>query len=177
MEKLASTTRSIVDRFSAHLNKNQSQDERALSAFSPPIFSPKSTEKEVKETQLESQTRAVYDLGKLLRLKPVQMDKYGHVLDHKSNLYWRHQTVQSFLWMQLNKEKDNPGLNRESLAQIVANSFNRWAYTGRKIIQWERCLVKHCTILGKKAGKYTYVESWMEDENLIFFEKEWSKKS
>ena len=39
--------------------------------------------------------------------------------------------------MQLNKEKDYPGLNQESLAQIVAQSFNRRAYTGRKIIQWD----------------------------------------
>ena len=36
--------------------------------------------------------------------------------------------VQSFLWMQLNKEKDNPGLNRQDLAQIIAQSFNRRAY-------------------------------------------------
>ena len=44
--------------------------------------------------------------------------------------------VQSFLWMQLNKEKDNPGLNRQELARIVAQSFNKPPYTGRKIVQW-----------------------------------------
>ena len=122
--------------FSAQFNKNQSQDERVLSTSLPTIFPPKNTGKEVRETRFESQTRAVHDLSELLRLKTVQMDKYGHVLDHKSNLYRRHQMVQSFLWMQLNKKKDNPGLNRQGLAQIVANSFNRRAYTGRKIIQW-----------------------------------------
>ena len=36
--------------------------------------------------------------------------------------------------MQLNKKKDNLGLNRQSLAQIVAQSFNRQVYTGQKII-------------------------------------------
>ena len=53
MEKSASTTRSIVDMFSAQLNKNQSQDERTSSAPSLPIFPPKH---KVKETKLESQT-------------------------------------------------------------------------------------------------------------------------
>ncbi len=111
MEKSASTTRSIVDMFSAKFNENQSQDERILSASLPAIFSPKNTGREVRETQFESQTRAVHDLSELLRLKTVQTDKYGHVLDPKSSLYRRHQMVQSFLWMQLNK-KNNPGLNR-----------------------------------------------------------------
>ena len=45
--------------------------------------------------------------------------------------------VQIFLWMKLNKMKDNSGLNRQGLAQIVANSFNSQTYTGRKSIQWE----------------------------------------
>lgn len=43
--------------FSAQLNDNQSQDERALSAPSPTIFLPKSTGKEVREIKLESRTR------------------------------------------------------------------------------------------------------------------------
>ncbi len=67
----------------------------------------------MQETRFESQTQAAQDLDELLRLKPVQMDRYEHVLDHKSNLHLQHQVVQSFLWMQLNKEKDNPGLNRK----------------------------------------------------------------
>ena len=136
MEKSASTTRSIVDIFSAQLNKNQSRDECILSASLPTISSPKSTGKEVRETRFGSQTRAIHDLGELLRLKTVQMDRYGHVLAHKSDLYLRHQMVQRFLWMQLNK-KDNPGLNRQILAQNIAKSFNRRAYTGWKIVQWE----------------------------------------
>lgn len=63
------------------------------------------------ETLFELRTRAVHDLTDLLRLKTKQMDTYGHVLDPKSNFYHCHQMVQSFLWMQVNKEKDNPGLN------------------------------------------------------------------
>ena len=85
--------------------------------------------------------------------------------------------VQSFLWMQLNKKKDNPGLNRQSLAQIVAKSFNRRAYTGRKIVLWERSWVKHRTIRSTKAGKHKHVVSWMDDEDLILSVKEWSRKS
>ncbi len=52
------------------------------------------------ETLFEKRTRAEHDLGKLLRLKTKQMDRYMHVLDLKSNLYRPHQMVQSFLWMQ-----------------------------------------------------------------------------
>ena len=76
------------------------------------------------KTRSEAQIRAAHDLGELLRLKTAQTNRYGHILGHKSNFYCRHQRVQSFLWMQFNKEKDNPGLNRQSLAKIVAQSFN-----------------------------------------------------
>ncbi len=99
MKKSASTIKSIVDMLSAQFNKNQSRNERVSSTSLPAIFSPKNTRKEVRETRFESQTRAVHDFSELLRLKTVQMNKYGHVLDHISNLYRRHQMVQSFLWM------------------------------------------------------------------------------
>ncbi len=59
--------------FSAQFNENQSRDERVLSTSLPAIFSPENTRKEVRET------RAVHDLSELLRLKTIQMDKYGHV--------------------------------------------------------------------------------------------------
>ena len=62
------------------------------------------------------------------------MSKYGHVLALKLNYYCRHQMVQSFLWMQLNKEKNIVQLDWQSLAQIVAQSFNRQAYTKSKIV-------------------------------------------
>ena len=45
IEKSVSTTKSIVDIFSAQFNKNQSQDERVLSSSLPAIFSPKNTGK------------------------------------------------------------------------------------------------------------------------------------
>ena len=177
LEKSASTTRSIVDMFSAQIKKNQPQDVHVSSTSSPAILPPKNTEKKIRETRFESQTRAVHDLSELLHLKTIQIDKYGHVLDPKSNLYRRHQMVQSFLWMQLKKEKDNPNLDRQGLAQIVANSFNRRAYTGRKIIQWERSWVNNRTIPCTKAGKHRHIVSWMEDEDLILSVKEWSRKS
>ena len=50
MKKSASTTRLIVDIFSAQFNKNQSQDELVLSASLPAIFLPKNRGKEVRET-------------------------------------------------------------------------------------------------------------------------------
>ena len=86
MEKSASTIKSTFDMFSAQFNKNQSRDERVLSTSLPAIFLPKNTEKETRETRFESQTRIVHNLSELLRLNIVQMNKYGHVLDHKSNL-------------------------------------------------------------------------------------------
>ena len=192
LKKSASTTRSIVDMFSTQLNKNQSSNKgplpTSLSAAPPPTAfppaapqttasAPKCLKRNVQETRFESQTRAAQDLGELLHLKTVQMDRYGHVLVHKSNLHLRHQMVQSFLLMQLNKKKDNPGLNRRSLAQIVAHSFNRRAYTGRKIIQLERSWVKTQKIPYTKAGKHLHVVSWMEDEDLILSLKEWSRKT
>ena len=87
LEKSASTTRSIVDMFSAQSNKSRSPDKGLLPTPSSVVFPPKCSKREVKETRLESQTRAAHDLGELLRLKTVQMDRYGHVLDPKSNLH------------------------------------------------------------------------------------------
>lgn len=80
--------------------------------------------------------------------------------------------VQSFLWMKLGKKKDNPDLNQQSLARIVAQNFNRQAYTGRKIVQWEQLWVKSCVIPGTKAGTNKYHLSWMEDEYLVLSVKE-----
>ncbi len=116
---------SIIDMFSAQFNKNKSLDDRVLSPSLPAIFSPKNIGKKVKDTRFESQTRVVHNLSALLRLKTVKMDKYGYVMDHKLNFSRRHQMVQSFLLMKLNKKKDNPGLNRQGLAPIVVNSLNR----------------------------------------------------
>ena len=86
------------------------------------------------ETLFEKQTQAAHDLGELLRLKTKQMDRYEYLLDLKSNFHRRHQMVQSFLWMQWSKEKDNPCLNRQNLARIVTQSFKTREYTGRKFL-------------------------------------------
>ena len=128
------------------------------------------------ETRFELQTQAAHDLGELLRLKTQQMDKYGYELTPKSNYYRRHQMVMSFLWMQLNKEKDNPQLNRRKLAQIVAQSFNKRRYTGRKIVQWERSWVKLRVVPDTKAGNGKGDLSWMDDEDLVLSIKDWAKK-
>ncbi len=86
------------------------------------------------ETLFEKQTQAAHDLGELLRLKTKQMDRYEQELNLKSNFHRPDQLVQSFLWIELSKEKDNPGLNRQNLARIVTQSFNTREYTGRKIL-------------------------------------------
>lgn len=61
--------------------------------------------------------------------------------------------VQSFLLIQLKKEKDNPGLNQQSLAQIIANSFNKQAYIRQKIIQQEWSQIKNYIIFIYKSQK------------------------
>ena len=138
LEKSASCTRSITDMFSAQHNRNRLHHSTSLPTPLLPSFLPKSPPHQVVkkvETKFELQTRAVHDLGELLRLKSQQRDKYGHELSHRSSYYRRHQMVRSFLWMQLNKEKDNPQYDRQALAQVVAQSFNKGKYTRRKIVQ------------------------------------------
>lgn len=83
--------------------------------------------------------------------------------------------VQSFLWLQHNKHKDNPGKDRRDLACIVSQNFRRRHHTGRKIIKWERSWIASRTIPETKAGSHKYNTSWMEDEDLIMSIKEWAK--
>ena len=178
--KSASHTRSIVDMFSAKHTHNRLHHSASPSDPSPPpISSQKSSAKviEVVETKFELQTRAAHDLGELLRLKTRQIDKYGYELSHKSNFYRRHQMVRSFLWMQLNKEKNNPQLNRQGLARLVAQSFNKRRYTARKVVQWERSWVQLRVIPNTKAGNKKGDLSWMDDEDLVLSIKDWAKKT
>ncbi len=156
--------------FSAQRDKNQSHDKDVTLNAAWVAFPPKTLKEgrlQKVETLFEKQTWVAHDLSKLLRFKTKQIDRYYHVFDLKSNFNRRHQMVQSFLWMQLSKEKDNPGLNRQSLARIMAQSFNRWEYTGRKIIHWERSWVKSRVILSTKAGSNKYNLPWMEDEDPV----------
>lgn len=92
LEKLAFTTRSIVDMFSVQSNKNKSLDKNPLSTPLPAPPLSKSSKK-VKDTRLESQTRAAQDIGGLLRLKTVQINRYKSILDHKSNLHLQYKIV------------------------------------------------------------------------------------
>lgn len=86
-----------MDMFSTQLKKSQSSDKSPLSTPTPAVFPLKISKDKVRERRLESQTRAVHDLDELFRLKTKQMDRYGHILDHKSNLYLQYQMKQSFL--------------------------------------------------------------------------------
>ena len=171
LEKSASQTRSIVDMFLAQQNKKQSPSQLTSSVPtpSPPLF------KKV-ETKFELRVQAAHDLGELLRLNTQQIEKYGQELSPKSSYLRRHQMMRSFLWMQLNKEKDNPHLNRRQLAQVVAQSFNKRSYTGRRIVQWERSWVKDRVIPNTKEGNQKGDLSWMDDEDLVLSIKDWAKK-
>ena len=86
------------------------------------------------ETKFELQTQAVNNLSELLRLKSLPEEKYGYEVSLRSNYYWRYEMIRSFLWMQLNKKKDNPHCDRQALAQIVAQSFDTGRYTRRNIV-------------------------------------------
>lgn len=100
LEKLASQTKSIVEMFSTYHDKNQFHDKDVMLDIASVTLPPKTLKEgrlQKKETLFEKQTRVVYDLGKLLHLKTKQIDRYGHILDSKSNFYCRHQMIQSFL--------------------------------------------------------------------------------
>lgn len=87
------------------------------------------------KTNFELQTQIVYDFNELLRFKSLQKEKYRCELSFRLNYYLHHKMVKSFLWMLLNKKKDNLLYNKQILAQIVAQSFNKRKYTERKIVQ------------------------------------------
>lgn len=110
-----------------------------------------------------------------MHLKTEQLKKYGAVLIPQSNLYLRHQMVQSFLWMQLKKETDNSGMTQRTLATIIAQRFNRGCYTGRWIIQWEKEWITTGKISSTKAGKNKHTLSWMDNEDLVMAIKSWAK--
>ena len=59
---------------------------------------------------------------------------------------------------------------------MVAQSFNRQGYTGRKIVLWDGLWVKFCFIPCTKARTNKHRMSWMENEDLFLFVKIWSKK-
>lgn len=105
------------------------------------------------------------ELEGLLRRKTEHIKIYGHVLAPQSNYYRRHQMVRSFLWAQSNKEKN---VVRQGLAQIVAQSFNRQAYTRRKTVQWERSWVRYRGIPDTKAGGIKGIYHGWRTNSLFF---------
>lgn len=56
-----------------------------------------SSKKETPENKEEIKAQAAFNLSILMRLKTEQIKKYGAIFDPQSNLYRRHQMVQSFL--------------------------------------------------------------------------------
>lgn len=72
------------------------------------------------ETKIEIQLKTSQDLKDLLQHKTKQVTAYKKIILINSNWHWRHQMVQSFLWLQENKDQDNLYKNRQDLARIVA---------------------------------------------------------
>lgn len=111
-----------------------------------------------------------------MRLKTEQLKKYEAVLIPHSNLYLRHQMVQSFLLMQLRQEKDNPGVARRSLATIVVQRFNRGRYTGRRIIHWKKEWIVTRKISSIKVGKNIHTLSLINDKDRVISVESWTKR-
>lgn len=59
---------------------------------------------------------------------------------------------------------------------MVAQSFNKGRYIERKIVQWERLWMKLRVIPTTDAGHKKRDLSWIEDEDLVFSIKDWTKK-
>ena len=130
LEKAASNSLSIKTMFAAQqLRIPQKTPPASENTVSQSLI--EKDNEEVSENKKTIKARAVQDLSELMRLKTEQLKKYGAVLIPQSNLYLKYQMVQSFLWMQLKQETDNPGVTRRSLAIMVAQRFNRGWYTGR----------------------------------------------
>lgn len=127
------------------------------------------------KTKYETRLQASQDLEDLLRHTTKQTAKYKKTIPVNSDWYRRHQMVQTFLWLQENKETDNPTLNRRDLACLAARSFCRRNYTGRKIVQWEKSWILYRTIPETKAGSHKHNLTWMEDEDLVLSVKEWAR--
>lgn len=117
---------------------------------------------------------ALEDLERLLKLKTEQVKKYGHVLSPQGDFYRRHLMVRSFLWMQEQKDK-LPKKDRRGIAGMVAASFNRRSWTGRKIVRWERHWMTNRTIPESKAGKHRACLSWLEDEGVLCAVRDFAK--
>ena len=156
LEKAASNSLSIKTMFKTQqlcTSQDKSPNENPASQF---------LDEEDKEEVCNKETiqaKAVHDLSELMRLKTEQLKRYGAVLIPQSNLYLRHQMVQSFLWMQLRKKTDNPGITRRTLATMVAQRFNRGGYTGRRIIKWEKKWITTGKISSTKARKNKHILS------------------
>lgn len=77
------------------------------------------------ETKFKLQIQVVYNLSELLHFKSLQKEKYRYELFPRLNYYKCHEMIGSFLWMQLNKKENNPHYHKKTLAQIVAQNFNK----------------------------------------------------
>lgn len=82
-----------MEIFFTHYNKNLLYD-KDITPNAILIAPPPKTLKERRfqkiETLFEKQTRFAHNLSKLLCLRIKQIDRYGHVLDFKSNIYHRY---------------------------------------------------------------------------------------
>ncbi len=96
LEKAASNSQSIENMFET---KQLRTSQNLISKDKSTLFQllEKKNREEVSENTETIKTRAVQDLFEQMHLKTEQLKKYEAVLIPQSNLYMRHQMVQSFL--------------------------------------------------------------------------------
>lgn len=85
-----------MDMFSAYCDKNLSYDKDVMfniSSVAPALKTLKKGRLQKIEMLFEKQTWVAHNLGKLLRLKTKQIERYEHVLDFESNLYYHYQML------------------------------------------------------------------------------------
>jgi hypothetical protein len=75
--------------------------------------------------------------------------------------------VQSFLWLQLRRDRF-PGKTQRELACVTAHSFNRGLHTARMIIKWTKSWIRDQEIPDTHAGRHKHNFTWMDDEDGVF---------
>ena len=153
LEKAALGCQSIVAMFTAQPSK---VSEVNLLGVQNLPFIPSISKGKISEINKEIKVKAAHNLSELMRLKTKQIKKLGTVLDPQSNLYQRHQMVQSFFWMQSRQNTDNPGVKRHDLATMIAQRFNKGQYTGCCIINWEKEWIDTGKISDTKAERHKH---------------------
>lgn len=171
LKRAASQTYNIIDLF----RRQQDLGISVRSARDTGNLNPDSRLRQ--GAQPEERDCALNDLVHLLKSKPAQIKKYGHILYPESDFDRRHRMVRSFLYRQKEKDRScgSSSERRREMATSVAKDYNRQGYTGRKIVKWEREWVQKRKIPESKAGKHKKSRSWLDDEATLCAIRDFTK--